>query len=115
MVRRSLPFRAAMEGGRATALWLVLVASAIVSASSSGEASANGQPATPTGPDTNVLCVSNGGGYPSLPSPTGQGKGGRPSNYYYFFTAAGSRSSCAGASAYALVLLVLVSVVANLQ
>ncbi|KAK8450105.1 hypothetical protein SEVIR_7G307700v4 [Setaria viridis] len=103
-----------MDGGRATALWLVLVASAIVSASSSGEASANGQPATPTGPDTNVLCVSKCG-YPSLPSPTGQGKGGRPSNYYYFFTAAGSRSSCAGASAYALVLLMLVSVVANLQ
>ncbi|OEL16421.1 hypothetical protein BAE44_0022560 [Dichanthelium oligosanthes] len=64
---------------------------------------------------------SGGGGYSSppspksySPSPPGQGKGDRPSSYYYLFTAAGSRTSCAGASIYALVFLVLVSVVANL-
>ncbi|PUZ63037.1 hypothetical protein GQ55_3G035800 [Panicum hallii var. hallii] len=142
MVRRS-PLRAAMVAGRGT-LWLALLVVAVVSASSSGEA-ASGQPAAPTGPDTNVLCVSKCGTCPTVcsspppppspsdagdtttpptpkssgsggsSSPPGQSKGGRPSNYYYFFTAAGSRSSCAGASVYALVFLALVSAVASLQ
>ena len=125
-----------MEGARA--LCLALLVSAVVSASSSG------QPAATPGPDTNVLCVSKCGTCPTVcstpppappsssdagdsttpptpksgggsSSPPGQSKGGRPSNYYCFFTAAGSRSSCAGASAYALVFLVLVSVAAVLQ
>ncbi|KAG2623102.1 uncharacterized protein LOC120696771 [Panicum virgatum] len=125
-----------MEGARA--LCLALLVSAVVSASSSGEA-ASGQPAATPGPDTNVLCVSKCGTCPTVcstpPPPTasssdagdstapptpksGGGGGGSsspPSNYYYFFTAAGSRSSCAGASAYALVFLALLSVAANLQ
>ncbi|RLN28974.1 classical arabinogalactan protein 5-like [Panicum miliaceum] len=127
-----------MEGRRA--LCLALLVSAVVSASSNGEP-ASGHPAAPTGPDTNVLCVSKCGTCPTVcsspppppspsdagdtttpptpksgggggsSSPPGQSKGGRPSNYYYFFTAAGSRSRSAGASVYALVFLALVSAV----
>ena len=110
-----------MEGARA--LCLALLVSAVVSASSSGEA-ASGQPAATPGPDTNVLCVSKCGTCPTVcstppPAPPSSSDAGDstapPSNYYYFFTAAGSRSSCAGASAYALVFLALLSVAANLQ